>query len=676
MSKLEPRIMEYLEKSGNTHIKELIRHFHSTLEIPEEKIDLRINKLVTQKKLAIDHGLVSKYQDVSIPDEIDEYFEKGPIKVVRKGKQIFIQSNWEKKEHIKFMETIKKNLPKLKDDILNKIKEIETMILDNFDSLDVLAYVTATNIMGDPETYTESSFKGKQLIPEIINNLILKNSSEKYKNKSNRDKIPNIDELLSDLYNKITWYVIYSSMVQEGLDDTEKEIYMIVMSKFLFVRGCAYPQHYKSIATELFSQINAKLKGNGFSIEEYYNTVEEIERQINYNYNEPRKKLHEEHQRFIDFSKQQKDQGTIVTEILEKYLQESEDRRKKLQPDFNLLSEIMLKGSFEITINDKMNQNVIDLLTLKFGFNEEWTTPFDMSEVPIKPIIKQDDKYYCFLYPYLIRNVISIIELSLTQKEKDEINYSDVKGKYFENKSLDLLNRLIPEGKVYPNLFFPGGEIDGIITKENKIILIEVKGKKKRIIAGHTNILSLIKDDFKSNINDAYNQAIKALKYIQDNDESVFKDENKEVALKIKRDQVKDIFVLNVCVDDFSEFATNLNLVKSWDDDLLKERIYPWIISIYDLIVISDLIKQSDHFFDYMQQRIKIGRTHEIKSCDELDFLGYFLEHGSLERDKDIEELQNPMIHGYSETIDRWYAFKAGEVVSAEKPVYNEVKDN
>lgn len=467
---------------------------------------------------------------------------------------------------------------------------------------------------------------------------------------------------------ELTWYYNYISLTDTDFTNPEKEIYVDTIMRFLNVRGTAYPQHYKLIAMELFTRINKLLRMKGFEIKDYFFTIEEIESQINSNFKDPMEKVMAEHQRFIEFSDRKLKKGKDRIEVFELYLKESEERRTKLQQKVKKSHERMLKGSFEFEINDKINDVLVNMLSMEFGENKHWNSPMDMSDIAIKPIIEVEDKYYCFLTPHLIRNVIPIIELNLSPKEKKSINYSDIKGKYFEEKTLSLIKQVLPKAQIYSELNYANGEIDGIIINDKTILLIEVKGKKKRIIAGRENILNLTKEDFKAQINEAFDQSKKALKYIKDNKNALFKDKNKKEILKIKSSDFEDIFLINVSLESFSDLSLDLNLVKAWDSDLLKGKVFPWIVNIYDLLVVCDLIEKPNHFLDYIKQRIEINKRNKIRSADELDYLGYYFEHGSLTQAKDFKNLNNPLIHGYSEAIDRWYSFKNGEIKFAEKP--------
>jgi hypothetical protein len=462
---------------------------------------------------------------------------------------------------------------------------------------------------------------------------------------------------------------MYETLLRQDLTQSEKDVLFYVTNDFLIVRGAAYPQHFEEISVGLFSKINAQLQKKNFAIEEYWSTVHEIDRQINDNYNQPRKALFEEYRKFVEFAEEEAKKGTSYEEIKEKYVGELFPTEDKMQI-IAKITDILRKGSFQIQINNRINQNLLDLLSMTFGDNEQWSSPLDKSEVAIKPVIKIDNKWYCFLNGHLIRNVIQIIESILTKKEKIEIQYSDLKGQYFEEKALKLLGK-ITNRKTYAQLRYPkGNEIDGIIVMDDFVFLIEVKGKKKRIIASVDDVLKVTKADFKAHVNDAFEQTKKALSYIQSKDQVEFNDEKGNVVLSLAKSAVKKFYLVNVCVEDFSKLSIDLNLIKSWDSKLIEGNQFPWVINIYDLIVLSDLLEnQPENFIQYLDERIKIAMTSDLQTTDELDLLGYFLKNGNLDIEKDLKGAKGVFIHGYSEEIDKWYSYQRGEIKSAKKPM-------
>ena len=645
-SKLRPQIFRYLDEKGNTNFDILVNELNKTTGVSTGKIEFRIKKLASKGELLITKGIVSRIipSKNNMGQRFDEIHKLGPITLGRRDNVITIKSDFGKKDIVEFHRNAKKNLPILKKDVDQKLKEIEASILENFDPLDVVAYVASKNLLVNPETYTESSFEGKQLCPEIVQNIVLKNDLKKYTG-TDRNGIGKINEQTNKLFLKLNHYLLVEALARDDLTLSEGEVYFHVINNFLLIRGDAYPQHYREVASELFSKINDALKSKGYTIEEYWSTVEEIDRQIRYNFNEPVKMLHLEHEKYREFFKKEVEKGTK-------------------------LSEIALKGNYEIEINDEINQKLLDSLSMRFGENRHWTSPLDKSDIAIRPIVRANNKYYCFLTPHLTRNVISIIESQLSQNDRDRVGYSDLKGNYFEAKAIQLLDKVLG-GKAYSNLSYPkGNEIDGIIVLGNLVFLIEVKGKKKRIVAGVSDVLKLTKEDFKAHVADAYDQTKRAFEYIQGKDEVEFKDKKGIVALTLRKAAISKIYQINVSLENFSKLALDINLVKSWAPNLMKGEDYPWIVSIYDLIIISDLLeKERDAFITYLNERLMVAKSSSLEAIDEIDYLGYFLENGNLDRLKDLKPATFALIHGFSEGIDRWYSYLRGEVAQAEKPV-------
>ena len=181
----------------------------------------------------------------------------------------------------------------------------------------------------------------------------------------------------------------------------------------------------------------------------------------------------------------------------------------------------------------------------------------------------------------------------------------------------------------------------------------------------------MTKEDVKKQINEPFEQSKRALDYIKSKPKVEFRNRETNTSLSIREEDFKNIILINVTADSFSEFTTDLNVLKSWDPELLKGDVYPWSVNIYDLLVVTDLLENADDFIDYVSERVRLSKDNDIKSIDELDYLGYYLQNGSLTKEKDVEGKTIPMIIGYSEKIDEWYSYLQGEIEFAEKPRKN-----
>jgi Nuclease-related domain. len=665
-NKLQPKIIGYLEKNGNTRLDLLVNNLNQITGVPKDKIEFRINKMVSKGDLFMRNGVLSKPTQ-PVAETFDEMEVFGPLTIARRENSISLSREYRPKFLEKVRKELKADALSYESKISEDLAQIEAAILKQYDPLDVIAYVATKNMLVDPETWTESSFTGNQIIPESFQNIALKNDYENYA-RATREGMDQFDESSNQFRTDLSNYLLTVTLTKENLSPVEAEVYFHTISHFLLVRGDAYPQHYEEISSELFSKINDVLKTKGFTIEEYWETVKEIDRQIKFNFNEPTKQIVEEQARFFEFAKKEFENGTKTEDIRVKYRKEAADRIQSLQPLLKKFFDIALKGCYEIELNDHINKQLLELLSMTFGQNKGWNNPLDKSDVAIRPIVKVADKYYCFLLPHLVRNAIGIVEGQLNSAEK--IKYSDVKGDYFEQKAVCLLNRMIL-GDAYLSLKYPkDNEIDGIIVRKDRVFLIEVKGKKKRIVAGVEDVLTLTKDDIKAHIFEAFDQTNKAYAFIQSREEAEFKDKFGKVVVRIKKTNFSKFHKIVVNLEDFSRLSIDMNLVKTWVPDIVRSPDYAWVVSIYNLIIISEILeKDPESFIRYLEERLRVAENSTIEAVDEIDYLGYFLENGSLRKQKNMVGADIVQIIGYSEKIDRWYSYLRGEIKNAEKPV-------
>jgi len=675
MAKLE-HVFRMLLKKKDFIKSDLIDKTKEISGVSEDKIENTLNKLIKLKKLfQYNTDTISLDSPSKLPDlEFDEIHNYGPISLGRKGRQTFIVSNFKKEEHEKMIAAAKSDYPAFKQEVSTFLTEIESFILQNFNPLDVLSHIALKNLTCDPEAYSEFSFEGKQFFVELVHNIILRNDLSSFPENSDYSKLTKLEELLDDYWIKFNWLVIYETISKDVLSPEEHDIYFRTISHFLFMKGSAYPQHHQQIAEELFSNINPILSRKGFTIEEYFSTLNEIDKQISSNFSIYfgfLAKIKEEHRLLNEFVENSIKEGKSSQEIEDEYEQRMLKIRSALKHDHEKFEEIdSLKCLYEIKLNAKINTILFESMSLDFGSNKNWISPFDISDTPLKPLIKVENKYYCCMEQHLIRNVIPIVETFLLESELNE--YGKIKGDYYESKTLQLIHKILPGAYIYPKLEYPKRtELDGLVIHKDNLFLIEIKGKKRRCIACAKDILKMTKEDVQEHINKTFDQSKRALEYIKNNTEAKFTCKEKNTNVLIREKDFKNIFLLNVTADSFSEFTTNLRVLKSWDPKLIEGNIYPWNVNIYDLLVITDLLENENDFVEYVSERVRIETEKDIVAMDELDYLGYYLQNGSLSKEMDIESRQIPQIVGYTEDIDRWYSYQRGEVDFAKKPQKN-----
>ena len=285
--------------------------------------------------------------------------------------------------------------------------------------------------------------------------------------------------------------------------------------------------------------------------------------------------------------------------------------------------------------------------------------PTNNTHIYNKPLIKIDDEYYCFNPALIIYNLHTILEkivLNVIPPKKHQKNYYKKKGEYLEDKSLELFKELLPNCEIYKNLKYGvDDEVDGIVIYDNNIFIVEAKSGKFSTGAKKGNI-EKIKNDTKKLIEEAYQQAIRAKKYIIENSVSEFRDKKRgKPILNIKKHEINNIYLVNVTLEPLNHLTTNLSSLKEFD--YIEEDEWIWSVYLNDLRIISEIIDSPSEFLLYIDRRIKFNDYPQVKIAEEIDIFGYFLNEGLYFEDINFPE--NGFIltiySSYSKDIDLYY---------------------
>ncbi len=94
-------------------------------------------------------------------------YSYGPLKLERFGRIVSISSDWKPGQHEKFMQRTRGKRPQHKKEIDQKITQLLRLI-EQFEPLELLSTVSATNCFADPEEYTEITHQGRECYVEKV----------------------------------------------------------------------------------------------------------------------------------------------------------------------------------------------------------------------------------------------------------------------------------------------------------------------------------------------------------------------------------------------------------------------------------------------------------------------------------------------------------------------------
>ncbi|NQT25917.1 SEC-C domain-containing protein [candidate division KSB1 bacterium] len=638
-----------------------------------------------------------KIKKVKFNKDDYEGYQYGPLKIERYGKNIIYSSDWTPDEFEKHIEKTKKERPNLKIQIDQKVQEL-VKALKSSNILHVLTSIAFQNIFFNPEVDTESSFEGNQAYIEFALSVITALEEYSFPEKSGElseketdDEVEDginekIKNLIKDILDTTIWYFASENVVKK--DSREKsEIRYLSLMNFLFVRGDSYNQHNLELMKELFTPHNEFLNTHfGITIDQVLVIINDIEQQIEQNL------------------KRQVEQLTILKKMHGLYIKYAEDpsnfegltfedfmNNYKLLPEvveykneLDLASENIKNILFEIDV--QTNKKFMDNISISLGENKEFLNfkkspgwPTNNSLIYQKPVLRHEDKYYCFCPKILSENIKPLLESWIQERDSQYFDrrYQKIRGKYLENKAMEYLAALLPSSNSYKNLYYTydekgqtiQAECDGLIIYDSNILIVEMKSSPLSLSAKRGGLTSL-KENLDEIIDSAYSQAMRTRDYIFNTDAPVFRNDKGEIEFEINdKNKYTNFYIINVTLANLSPISSNLYSLKNIN--LLKEREWPWTIFINDLRVISEILENETVFLLYLSRRIQANEFPQFHAFDELDFLMYFLSVGLYFTDNDFQDVDKFIPRGYTEDLDNYYFFLEGKRSHFDKPKLN-----
>ena len=627
---------------------------------------------------------------INIPEDIKEEFRYA-IERAREGRPLFF-------ERIK--------------------NEIETAItlINKFDKIYVIGGLASRLIKCVPTLYNQflGSYNGLgneeiqeddliqedddiEILLEYVMNLATATAN------TNKNVIPSLEDIQSiyDQLSKIKSSVNFWELSAEnpvGGDEFDYWLRTHIMMSTMNVRGDGYHTHIEEIYKEVFQPFDGFLEQYyGFNSDDIYNTILKLDSLV-YSKVGNLFGATQSHKRFTDWMNET-DEDTIMKTMMEtgkhfirQFTDANPDLYDEQEPDKVIshhLDSVESYGKLFWVIPKSAKEKLIfEKLSIEFGANGIFFQPpkfkgFLLNDTltNLNPLIKEDEKYFHFSVNLAFRNIFKITEELI--KSADAVYYdnsfkgnsnSQSRDNYIELKTKKQFEKLLPTATFYHSLEYnvvedgqlKKTELDIIGVSSDTVYIIEVK-------AGELNIkhrrgaLKGLKDRLEETINEGSYQCHRALKYIQDNENPTF-DYSKNGTtntLTVNKNQIKSYFKISVTFEHFSSISANLKyLINS--GVLSPDFKWTWIVSLYDLMIFSDLIQSEDEFKEYLTNRIALYDRNDIEFSDEIDILGFYLENKfPLGPEKQNEMVQ---IVNFKDKIDTYYTKKGVGMPEMVKP--------
>src|SRR5260370_38986507 len=108
----------------------------------------------------------------------DAVYQFGPIRLERSGRFVALRSHWPPGEFEKYIERVKAHQEPFRQEITDEIQEL-IMIMRQCNPLELLSVLAFKNVFASPETYTESTHRGRESYVEYALSIALSISDQK-----------------------------------------------------------------------------------------------------------------------------------------------------------------------------------------------------------------------------------------------------------------------------------------------------------------------------------------------------------------------------------------------------------------------------------------------------------------------------------------------------------------
>jgi hypothetical protein len=317
---------------------------------------------------------------------------------------------------------------------------------------------------------------------------------------------------------------------------------------------------------------------------------------------------------------------------------------------------------------------LIQLIGLTKDFRNGMSEPLGVKSRPL--FVLPDNRVFFTDLSSVVEELFSAFErVARTDQKFFSGKYHQNQKVWTEGKVAEFFKRIFPAenvftGLTYPNPDKPGdiAEMDTAIEWGSFLVLVETKGKQFRLLEALSD-LGRLRTDLKKNVQDAFEQAERAARFINSQPTAIFKELKTGRELKISRQKIRRVFKLSVTLQHLADFATQLANLKSLN--LFSKSDYPFSVSLADIDIITRFCEGPDVFLHYIQRRLELQRSEKNIMGDELNLFGTYLEtrlQPSLyweQKPDDGKPFTLMWISDGSEKFDAWHDAQIGQRESA-----------
>lgn len=564
-----------------------------------------------------------------------------------------------------------------------------TSRLAQYDAISILALAKARHLLIDPNTYAEPLHDGFASHVEYIAALLLRSPLNLDGPQIDEEGWEAIESLVHEAFSVAMFGPTLASL--DGKDPLDT-VRFSVASNELLVRNAAYREHLEPSLRDLFGPFDADLlRIAGFTVEDAIAVADAVVAAEQRALDTMQTRIRELSTALEQATRKYKRTGSWVfhSPAPDSYLEyiDTCSTRKELreaarsaclQAGVRFFEDAQVHGVNDLAavsgVERPRVQAFFELTSLRPGdVPVDYLIPSGVHPLRTRPYVRlPGDNIIAAVPGGVVSELLRILEGTLKPHTKTWNRYQKHRHDWTLDKGLGLLKRLMPDALVERELSYEfndgekiiAGELDGLVSYDTALMLVEAKGHTLDD-AARRGAPKRLRKRLKEIVTKAHEQALRARRHLHRSAPARFERE-KGSPFDINYDG-RRVFMIALTLEPMGHIAGHTSADEHGgllNDDAVAQGDLPWIVCVFDLMVMADLLDLPPAFPHYIERRLRAARQSVTVASDELDFFGLYLHNGLYFDESDLvrndERVDFVAVGSFTVPMDAYYHHRAG----------------
>ncbi len=618
----------------------------------------------------------------------------------RHGRFIHSSTYWTAEEQKALLQAMATSVPAVEQSIQDEAQKVAS-IFAKHDTFQVLSALSLRNHLMDPETYVEWAHAGKSVVVEYASLIALKAA---YAVGKEGEELYANGQVVGELQDAIEHVVRDSVMLQvarsaaaglrdghEGNPSVDDEIQFVTRLNETAVRNPAYQHHHIEVLRGLYRPFQTELQRlAGFTVDDAIAIADSIPKRVSRRFAE-RAELARTSFQSVEAQVRQMRKGKLGPEVQGSlpadspeagradFFRELASRSKKdvkrylkyaaVEWEIFCSADICCFSAEELAFELSLSSDVVEAFLKAFSLEFSSVSPdfYEPSPTHVlreRPILHHDGRYLCPAIMLLDWAIQPFFESMLKRSGGSGWErYHKHRHDWVLQTAVQRLQALMPSAKFHENVFYgvadtksEQAELDALAIFDSLAMFIEVKGGAFTAPA-RRGAPDRLKRDIKELLGKSHEQALRAKRVLRRGGR--LRDGVGNV-VQVPADLRRSL-LLSVSLAPIGYVTARLHA----EAEYFSAGEYSWLLSLYDLMVVTDVLDHPAFFAHYAKRRVETARLGLLVAVDELDIFGYYLLEGLYLDDvaKELRSEGKPVrfnLLSYTDQFDAYYAYTMG----------------